>query len=397
MSELFERIEKIRDYLRSEGIDGWLLYDYHGSNRFARQLLAIPSHQVVTRRFFYWIPREGIPQKILHRIEAGILDDLPGEQHLYLSWNELEKTLRSVLENKKKILMEYSPKGLNPSVSVVDAGTVEMVREMGIEILSSADLLQCFTSVLSEEQIASHRESAKIVQQTVARAWEMIADRMRKELPISEYEVQQFISDEFTAQNCVAEEGPICAVNEHSALPHYMATQRSSKAIRRGDFILIDLWCKKNHPRAIYADITRVAVAAAEPSLKHREIFEVVYQSQKQGIDFVIQQFGQGKQVRGAEVDDVCRHAIQARGFGSYFTHRTGHNMDTQVHGAGAHLDNLETSDYRQLLPGMCFTIEPGVYLPGEFGVRLETDLLIKQDRSVEVTAGVQDAIICLL
>lgn len=210
-------------------------------------------------------------------------------------------------------------------------------------------------------------------------------------------DVQKFILSEFRAQNCVTEGGPICAVNAHSAMPHYVATQQSAKEIGRGDFILIDLWCKKNLPFAIYSDIARVAVAAAEPTPRQQEIFDVVKEGQKKGIDFIVQRMGGGYQVRGAEVDDACRSYIKAQGYGPYFTHRTGHNLDTEVHGAGAHLDNLETSDYRQLLPGMCFTIEPGIYLPGDFGIRLETNVLIKHDRSVEITGGMEQSIICLL
>jgi Xaa-Pro dipeptidase len=395
--EFDKKIGEIQEILTEQKVDGWLLYDHHGSNRFARQLLALSSHQVLTRRIFYWIPKEGEPQKILHRIEAEGLDPMPGRKHLYLSWIELEQVVQKVLKKAKRILMEYSPRGANPYVSAVDAGTIEMIQGMGIEVMSSADLLQRFTSVLDEKQIHSHLEAASVVQTTVLRAWDLIADSIRNERRITEYDVQKFILSEFTAHNCVTEDRPICAVNGHTALPHYTPSKQSAKQIGRGDFILIDLWCKKDLPHAIYADITRVAVALPHPTPKQQQVFEVVKIAQKKGIDFVTERIKAGQIVKGAEVDDVCRNHIKACGYGDYFTHRTGHNIDTSVHGAGANLDNLETSDYRQLLPGMCFSIEPGIYLAGDFGMRLESNVVIKHDWSVEITGGMEENIVCLL
>ncbi len=395
--DFHEKIEQIQARLQEQEVDGWLIYDNHGSNRFARELLGIPPHQVITRRFFYWIPKEGEPQKILHRIESESLSALPGKTHLYLSWTELEEVLRVVLREAKQIVMEYSPRNSNPNISVVDAGTVEVVHGFQIDVLSSADLLQYFTSVLTERQIETHLEAAAVLQTTAVRVWDLITDQLRAGNRITEYDVQKFILSEFTAQDCITEDGPICAVNGHSALPHYMATKQSAAEIQRGDFILIDLWCKKNVPHGIYADITRVAVAAPEPTPRQQEIFEIVRAAQKKATDCIHTRMHKGEKVRGAEVDDVCRGHIIEAGYGAYFTHRTGHNIDTSVHGAGANLDNLETSDYRKMLPGMCFSIEPGIYLPGEFGVRLEYDLLIHPNRSVEITGGTEEAILCLL
>src|ERR1700733_10980441 len=203
-----EKIKKIQKHLVEQGVDGWLLYDNHGSNRFVRQVLALSPHQVLTRRFFYWIPREGEPQKIVHRIEAESLDLMPGQKHLYLSWLELAQTLKKVLKNTKKILMEYSLRGAIPSISVVDAGTFEMIRQLVVEVLSSADLLQCVTSVLDDNQMRSHLEAAHVLQTTIARTWDLIADRIKKERRITEYEVQKFILNELIAHNCLTEEGP---------------------------------------------------------------------------------------------------------------------------------------------------------------------------------------------
>ncbi len=395
--EFEEKIDRIQARLQEQEVDGWLIYDNHGSNRFAHELLSIPPYQVITRRFFYWIPKDGMPQKILHTIEAESLDALPGKKHLYLSWIELEAVLTKVLGDAKSIVMEYSPRNANPNVAVVDAGTIEFIRGLGIEVQSSADLLQHFTSVLNEAQIASHLEASAVLQTTLTRVWDLIADRLRAEKKITERDVQKFILSEFTAQNCITEDGPTCSVNDHSALPHYMATKESAREISIGDFILVDLWCKKDVPHGIYADITRVAVAAPQPTPHQEKIFQIVKTAQLKGIELIRTRMEKGEKVRGAEVDDVCRRYIEEAGYGEYFTHRTGHNIDTSVHGAGANLDNLETSDNRKILPGMCFSIEPGIYLPGEFGVRLESNVLVHHSRHIEVTGGLEETIICLL
>jgi Xaa-Pro dipeptidase len=392
-----KKIEQIQGRLNEEGADGWLLYDNHGSNRFARELLGISPHLVITRRFFYWIPKEGEPTKILHRIESESLNALPGRRKLYLSWTELESVLKEVLGKAERILMEYSPRNANPNISVVDAGTLEVIKGFGIEVSSSADLLQYYTSVLDEKQIASHLEASSVLETTFSRAWDLIADSLREGRRITEYDVQKFILSEFTAQDCITEDGPTCSVNGNSALPHYMATKHDAREINRGDFVLIDMWCKKNVAHGIYADLTRVAVAAPQPTPRQEEIFKIVKGALTKAVDCMRSCVQKGEEIQGAEVDDVCRDYIKKAGYGEYFTHRTGHNIDTNVHGAGVNLDNLETADYRKILPGMCFSVEPGIYLPEEFGIRIEYNLLIGKDRSVEITGGTEENIICLL
>ena len=389
-------IPVIQKRLCEHDIDGWLLFDNHGSNRFVRQLLSIPQHLVITRRLFYWIPKEGEPVLIAHKIEAENLEYLPGKQELYLSREELKAALSRVLKGVSKVAMEYSPGGANPYVSNVDGGTLDMVREH-VEVVSSDDLLQHFTSVLDEKQIESHLAAAQVVESAVESAWDLIVDRLRAGKRITEYEVQKFILSEFAANNCIAEDGPTCAVNGHSAMPHYMARKSTAAEINKGDFILIDLWCKKDHPYAIYADITRVAIAAAEPTPKQDQVFEVVRMAQKKAFELLEERLKMGEKVRGFELDDACRSYIVEKGFGEFFTHRTGHNIDIEVHGSGAHLDNLETSDQRKILPCTCFSIEPGIYLPGEFGVRLEHDVLISSEGIPQITGGVEESILCLL
>lgn len=389
-------IAEIQKRLSEHDLDGWLLFDNHGSNRFVRQLLSIPLHLVITRRLFYFIPRQGEPILIAHKIEAENLEYLPGKKELYLSKDELESALEHVLSGANKVAMEYSPGGANPYVSTVDGGTIDMVRKFA-EVVSSDNLLQHFTSVLDDRQIESHLDAAAVLEKAAASAFELIGQRVKEGKRITEYEVQKFILSEFAANNCIAEDGPTCAVNGHSALPHYMARKKSCAEIRQGDFILIDLWCKKDHPYAVYADITRVAVAAAEPTPRQLEIFEIVRVAQKKAYELLEERSKSGQGIRGYELDDVCRSYIKEKGYGDYFTHRSGHNIDIEVHGAGAHLDNLETSDQRKILPCTCFSIEPGIYLPGEFGVRLEHDVLISKEGLPKITGGVEETIACLL
>lgn len=390
-------IKEIQKRLIEHGLDGWLLYDSHASNRFMHELLRLSPHLVMTRRVFYWIPASGEPVKILHRIEFDCLDNYLGTTLLYTSWNDLESQLAAVIGKMKRIAMEYSPKNANPYVSVVDAGTVELVRSLGPEVVSSDDLLQHFTSVLTEEQLVTHKAAASVLEQTIDNVWEMIADRLRLGKRITDYDVQRFILSEFTAKKCITEEGPICAVNAASSHPHYRASKERAIEIQKGDWILVDLWCKQDSPYAVYADITRVAVAASGATPKQQEIFSVVRHAQKKALEFVQQRFASNKIVQGYEVDNVCRQFIKDKGYGEFFLHRTGHNIDTQVHGAGAHLDNLETSDTRKLLPGTCFSIEPGIYLPDEFGVRLEHDVVINHSKEIEITGGIVESIACLV
>ncbi|MFN0065881.1 MAG: M24 family metallopeptidase, partial [Chlamydiales bacterium] len=295
--EISLKIQEIQQRLQEHEIDGWLIFDNHASNRFAHTLLAIPEHLMLTRRFFYWIPKEGGPKKVVHRIEEEHLSFLPGEQFLYLSWRDLDEALAKILLGAKRVAMEYSPHCMNPYVSTVDGGTIEQIRDLGVEVISSDDLLQHFTSVLDEEQIESHLQAAAVLEDVVGKAWELIADKVRHDKRITEYDVQKFIISEFMAHNCIADYGPICAVNGHSSLPHYMALKKRCQEIVRGDFVLIDLWCKKDLPYAIYADITRVAVVASDATPRQHEVFQTVRNAQKKGYEFIKKRFEKGEPV----------------------------------------------------------------------------------------------------
>lgn len=294
--------------------------------------------------------------------------------------------------------MEYSPRNAIPYVSKVDGGTLEMVQGFGVEVLSSADLLQELLCVWTDEQLQTHLEAAEFLDKTVEKTWEWLSAQLKKGSAITEYDLQQFVLSEFKTYQFLADDPPICAVNAHTANPHYSPLLVGSHTICLNDFILIDLSCKKKDSNAVYADITRVAVAASKPQSKQQKIFDIVKQAREAAIAFLKTRIPCGKKVMGWEVDQVCRKVITDHGYGKYFIHRTGHNIGQTVHGNGANLDNFETADFRRLLPGTCFSVEPGIYLPGEFGVRLEYDVYLPLDgKSFLITGGIQDNIVCLI
>lgn len=390
-------LKDIQNVLVDEELDGWLLYDFRRSNSLACKFLEISTETLLTRRFFYWIPQKGNPVKIVHIIESGVLDHLPGQVMRYRTWQEMEEFLASSLSQKGRVAMEYSPRNAIPTISKVDAGTVEMVRGLGVEVVSSAALLQKYTSVLTEEQLKTHLYAAELLDQIAENTWQMIGHAIQSGHTINEYDVQQYMLKLFAANNCITEDPPICAVNANSANPHYSPQKNGSKTICKGDFILIDLWCKQDISHAIYGDITRVGVAAAQPTARQLEIFSIVKEARDAATQLVKDRFAKNTPIMGCEADQCCRDIIEKAGYGERFIHRTGHNIGEQDHGSGANLDNLETRDTRFLLAGTCFSIEPGIYLPGEFGVRLEYDLYVHANGNVQITGGVQDEIRCLL
>lgn len=390
------KIKEAQEYLKERRIDGWLLYDFHGSNHLARYFLGMPASMMTTRRFFYWIPAVGEPVKVVHAIEDNALSSVPGEKKIYSSWQSLEKVVAGVLKGAKKVAMEYSPRNAIPYASLVDGGTIDLVRSFGVEVVTSADFLPNFTAVLTDEQVESHLRAAKALDRIVNGAWEWIHDQLTAGKRITEYDVQQKLVADFKMKDLITDHDPIVGVNAHSADPHYAPKEGESSPIERGDFILIDLWAKEMDEKSVFGDITRVAVAADKPTPMQQEIFDIVRSAQKAGIDLVKSRFAEEKRVEGWEVDEAVRTVIREAGYGTNFIHRTGHNIEIALHGSGADMDNLEMHDVRPILPGTAFSIEPGIYLPGEFGVRLELDLLVRKDGRVEVTTGEQDSIVCL-
>ncbi len=395
-SLLEQKVHDVQKILQEKNIDGWLLYDFHHSNRFACDFLGLSPDAMLTRRYCYWIPKQGDPIGIVHSVETHVLAHTPGKKLVYAAWKLFESHLKEILQGSKTVAMEYSPRGAIPTASKVDGGMLDLVREQGVQVVSSASFLQNFTCVWTEKQYDLHKEAAEALDEIAASTWKWIADRLKGEEMITEYTVQQYILAEMKKRKCVMEGAPICGVNQSSANPHYSPELKGSRSVKKGDFILIDLWCKRDMPQAVYADITRVAVAG-RPTARHEEIFQIVRKAQKAGTDLVRERITKKKEVRGSEVDDACRRVIVDAGYGEYFTHRTGHNIHTEDHGPGANIDGFETLDERLLIPRTCFSIEPGIYLPREFGIRLEYDIFIHDNHTIEVTGGIEDKLVQLI
>lgn len=378
-------ISEIQKFLQKEEVDGWLLFDFHKLNSFFWQIFQIPEKTHITRRVFYYIPKEGTAVKIAHKIEAHVLDSLPGDLKTYVSQDELIELLR---EQRGKVCMEYSKQ--IPYLSKVDGGTVDVLRDLGFQVVSSAPILQRLTAPLSAEQIQSHKEAAGIVSETAVAAFEMIRKNVYEKKPIFEADVRDFILSEFEKWQFFTEDPPIVARGANSANPHYSLQGRGSE-IREGDFVLIDLWGRLQKPGTVYADITRVA-CLGEPTDRMRLVFDAVRGAQEIAFVFIKTE----KSPRGCDVDTLCRKFLEDRGFQGNILHRTGHSIGTELHFSGAHLDSFEALDTRRLIPGTCYSIEPAVYLPGEFGLRLEHDILVLED-DVVITGGTQSEILQLL
>ena len=387
-------LQQIQTALREQHVDGWLFYDHHHRDPIAYRILGLSESLHVSRRWYYFIPTEGTPRKLTHRIESGKLASLPGSGHLYSSWQELEDGLRTMLEPYKKLAMQYSPRNAIMYVSLVDAGTVEVLRDMGKTIVSSADLVSRFEAVLTPEQIASHYQAQQHIDKIVGAAWKHIGARLRSGngAPLNEYEVMVWLQEAMRRAGIAEGYGPNVSVNANSADSHYEPTSAVSKQIKEGDFLLIDIWGRMDRPGTCFYDITWTGVVGREPNQRERQVFSVVAQARDAAIKIVQEAFAAGKPLAGWQADDAARSVIRSAGFGEYFTHRTGHSISTETHGNGANLDNLETHDERLILPYTCFSVEPGIYLK-EFGVRSEVNMLTEPGRAV-VTGPIQTELV---
>lgn len=383
----------IQAALREQKIDGWLFYDHHHRDPIAYRLLGLPQSLMVTRRWFYLIPAQGQPAKLVHKIEAGHLDSLPGTKQQYSGWQELQSGLRRMLSRVTNLAMQYSPNNLVFYVSLVDAGTVELIRGMGKNIVSSGDLVARFEATWTDDQIKTHFAARDAIDAITAEAFKEIGRRVRNG-GTNEYQMQQWFMEAFRRENLVTDDPPIVAVNANSGNPHYEPHAENSAAIREGDFVLLDVWAKKSSPGAVYYDITWTGFVGKSPSDKMREIFEIVRKARDAGVETVKQAISAGRPLAGWEVDRTTRAQIQKAGFGDYFIHRTGHSIGTEVHANGANMDDLEIHDERRILPNSCFSVEPGIYLP-EFGVRSEVNVLVRRN-SAEVTGRIQSEIVII-
>jgi Xaa-Pro aminopeptidase len=385
-------IETIQAAIREAGFDGWLFYDHHHRDPIAGHILGLDEKAMVTRRWYYFVPALGEPRKLVHRIEQGRLDTLPGTRAQYSSWQELAAGLEAMLFDARTVAMQYSHNNDIMYVSMVDAGTVEFLRGIDKQIVSSADLVSQFEAVLTEEQKASHGVAQRAIDAIVAEGWKEIGRRLRpssgKPERYTEFDHSQWLGQAMRREGLVWESGPDVSVNANSSDSHYEATAEHSAPIREGDLLLVDIWAKADKPGSVYYDITWTGVVGREPTKREQLVFDTVVMARDAAIAAVESAFREGRKIRGFEADDAARAVINAVGFGQFFTHRTGHNIEEELHGSGAHLDNLETHDERLLLPNTCFSVEPGIYLP-EFGIRSEIDMLTAPGKAW-VTGAIQ-------
>ncbi len=386
--------DRIQEALRASKLDGWLFFDHHHRDPLAYRILQIPMDLLVSRRWYYLIPAEGEPRKLVHRIESGTLNALPGRCEVYSSWTEQQKKLHAMLAGSTRIAMQYSPNCAIPYVSLVDAGTLELIRAAGVEIISSADLVQEFEARLTEAQFQSHIEAGKRIDQIRREAFELIDARIRAQDPLTEYDVHGFIRRRFDQSELESDHGPIVAVNANASDPHYEPSPERAAHIQCGDVVLIDMFAKLCQPGSIFYDITWTGVCGDTIPDRVQNVFEVVRDARKKATELVTRKIAARERLAGFEVDDAARGHIENQGLGEYFFHRTGHSIATEIHGTGANMDNLESHDERQILAGSCFSVEPGVYLP-EFGIRSEVNMYVG-DGFAKVTGEEQEQLVLM-
>ena len=389
-------LEKIQNALKDRKLDGWLLCDFHNRDLIACRILGLDPNKLTSRRWFYFIPASGAPWKLCSKVEKTKLDALPGERHLYLSWRELHESLRRLLGGRGKVALQYSAKNNIPYVSMVDAGTMELIRETGIDVMSSADLVTIFEATVSQRGYALHKEAASHLQEIVKAAFARVAAAAQGKTNETEFTVQRYILEEFKRRGMHWDDSPIVGVNDHPADPHFEPSYKTARSFSEGDGVLIDLWARMDADEAIFADITWCAFIGKNPPTKYARAFEAIVKARDAGVAFVKERLTAGKRVYGYEVDDAVRDVVRKAGFADAFIHRTGHSIGREVHGNGVNIDNLETKDERELVPNICFSLEPGIYVEGEFGVRTEIDVFITGAGKVEVTTPPQESLLLL-
>jgi Xaa-Pro dipeptidase len=390
----------IQQALRENKVDGWLFYDHHHRDPLAYSILGLDTSTLVSRRWYYFIPAKGEPKKLVHRIESFKLDTLPGIKTAYSSWQELESQLQILLSGATKIAMQYSPRNAIMYVSMVDAGTVELLRSFGKEPVTSADLVSHFEAVLTDAQLATHYVAQKAVDEVLDAAWKEMGNRARNG-GTDEFAMMRYLREGLERANLVWDHGPNVSAGPNSADSHYDPTAANSRRIGKGDFVLIDIWGKLAEPgdpsrgrsTAVWYDITWTGVVGREPTEREQLIFHTVRNARDAAIRAVQDAFAANQPIAGWQADDASRNVIRKAGFGEAFTHRTGHNIGPDIHGNGAHLDNLETHDERLILPNTCFSVEPGLYFPGEFGIRSEVDMIARKGKA-DVTGRIQTELV---
>jgi Xaa-Pro aminopeptidase len=382
------QIEEIQRALREENLDGWLFFDHHQRDPLAYRILNLGGARVVTRRGYYLIPAQGEPKGLVHAIESGVLAGLPGHMQVYSSWAGQTDGITTLLEGCRRVAMQYSPNCAIPYVSLVDGGTLELVRSTGVDVVSSANLIQLFESRWTAEQLEMHLEAGRRVDRVRAGAFQKIGAALRAGETITEWQVNRFVREEFAKAGLTTDHGPIVGVNAHMSDPHYEPQAEGSLPIRKKDAVLLDMWAKLDKPGAVFYDITWTGYCGSDAPSALRKVFEIVRGGRDRAIERVKHAISNSQVIQGFEVDDAARGYITEHGFGEYFIHRTGHSIGEEVHGTSANMDNLETHDDRRIIAGTCFSIEPGVYLP-EFGIRSEVNMYVGSGEAI-VTGEIQ-------
>jgi Xaa-Pro aminopeptidase len=389
-------VAAIQHALQAGNLDGWLLYDFHGSNPIAARLLGTADGgKLTTRRWFYLVPASGEPKGLVHAIERKALEALPGEKTAYAGRQQLDARLTALLAGMKRVAMEYSPNCAIPYVSRIDAGTVELVRSRGVEVESSGDLVQMFEAVWDDHALLTHREASEALYRIKDRAFETIGRRLQDGDAMTEFAIQRQMAAWFEEERLVSDSGPVVAAQENAGDPHYLPSARRTRAINAGELVLLDLWAKKkDDPRAVYADITWVGFTGPIVPSEMAEAFEAIRQARDAAVALVQESARQQRDLRGWEVDRAARDVLERAGVGERILHRTGHNLGRDVHGNGVHMDDYETHDDRRLIPGTGFTVEPGLYFDS-FGVRTEINMFYGR-REALITGPVQTEIVTL-
>ncbi len=381
-------ITAIQRGIRDEGLDGWLFFDHHERDPLSYRVLKFRPNGTMSRRWYFFVPATGEPAGLVHRIESRVLDELPGPKRPYAGWAEQLQGLRDMLGASRRVAMQYSPNCAVPYVSMVDGGTVDLVRSLGVDVATSANLVQLFEARWSASQLEMHLEAGRRVDRVRAQAFSFVEDALRANRAVGEFDVKSFVRQAFEREGLITDHGPIVAVNAHMSDPHYEPEAGSSAAIQPGDALLLDMWAKLDQPGAVYYDITWTGYCGATPPSAIERIFEVVTGARDRAVEKVRGAMAAGVPLHGFEVDDAARHFIRDQGYGDFFIHRTGHSIGEEVHGTGANMDNLETHDERRVIPGTCFSIEPGVYLEG-FGIRSEVNVFV-EEKGARVTGQTQ-------
>ncbi|MFN8534944.1 MAG: M24 family metallopeptidase [Dehalococcoidia bacterium] len=388
-------LENVQSILRESGCSGWLLCDFRRSNRIAYRALGLDEGRVATRRWYYFVPRQGTPSKLVSAVEPGSLDALPGDKTVYRTWQEREAGLAMMLAGQTRVATEYSPRGQNAAISFLDAGTVELIRSFGVEVVSSADLVQQAVACLDDRQIDQHREAARRLMAVKNRAFSAVREALRSGTPLTDWRLQRQMLEWIREHKMIADHPPEVATDGHASDPHFSPAADRQTPIGPGSLLLIDFWAKLDEPGSIYADFTWMAYAGETTPERPAALFGIVAGARDAVLDHLRAATREGKRLQGCELDTIARDYLTRSGYGDAFVHRTGHNIGQEVHGDGANLDDFETHDERLLLPRTCFSVEPGIYLP-EVGIRSEVNVLLHHN-AVEVTGEVQTAIVPLL